>query len=241
VITVGYAAGFDDSIRYIMDQVPTYEEIERALRSTKNGYPETAIRELVANALIHQDLTLTGTGPMVEIFDNRIEITNPGGPLVSPDRFIDSAPQSRNEKLARTMRTLQICEERGSGWDKVGFEIEFHQLPAPLVQTTDRSTRVVVFSSRGLDKMDKGDRIRAVYLHACLRYVSQQPMTNATVRARFRLPDTSSATASRLIREATTVGVIVPYDPTVGTRAMRYVPSWAAPARTQDDHDPQTP
>ena len=40
------------------------------------------VRELVANALIHQDFFVTGTGPMVEIFDDRIEITNPGAPLV---------------------------------------------------------------------------------------------------------------------------------------------------------------
>ena len=45
-------------------------------------YPEVALREFVANALIHQDLSISGAGPMVEIFENRIEITNTGEPLI---------------------------------------------------------------------------------------------------------------------------------------------------------------
>ena len=48
---------------------------------------------------IHQDLSISGTGPVVEIFDNRIEITNAGIPLVNIDRIIDNPPKSRNEKL----------------------------------------------------------------------------------------------------------------------------------------------
>ncbi len=62
-------------------------------------FPELAIRELVANALIHQDFSVTGAGPMMEIFDDRIEITNPGEPLVDTQRFLDTPPRSRNASL----------------------------------------------------------------------------------------------------------------------------------------------
>jgi predicted HTH transcriptional regulator len=51
--------------------------------------------------------------------EDRIEITNPGEPLVDPQRFVDSPPKSRNEVLASLMRRFRICEERGSGIDKV--------------------------------------------------------------------------------------------------------------------------
>lgn len=94
-------------------------------------YPGIAIRELVANALIHQDFTVTGAAPMVEIFDERVEITNPGEPLVDTSRFIDAPPRSRNEQLAATMRRMGVCEEGGSGIDKVVESIELSQLPAP--------------------------------------------------------------------------------------------------------------
>jgi predicted HTH transcriptional regulator len=82
-------------------------------------YPPIAVRELVANALIHQDFSITGTGPMVEIFPDRIEITNPGVPLIDVQRLLDAPPQSRNDAFATTRRRLGICEERGSGIDKV--------------------------------------------------------------------------------------------------------------------------
>ena len=52
-------------------------------------FPEIAVRELVANALIHQDFTESGMSVMVEISNDRMEISNLGKPFISPDRFID--------------------------------------------------------------------------------------------------------------------------------------------------------
>lgn len=106
-------------------------------------YPEIAVRELVANAIIHQDLNETGTNPMVEIFEDRIEITNPGLPLISSDRFIDEY-RFRNEEMASLMRRMGICEEKGSGIDKVIFNIELFQLPPLDVQLQEKHTRVSV-------------------------------------------------------------------------------------------------
>ncbi|MRR13055.1 transcriptional regulator, partial [bacterium] len=78
---MGYASGFEGLIDYINGLLPSNEVVGRALRTTVPMYPELAVRELVANALIHQDLFASGAGPMVEIFSDRIEITNPGEPL----------------------------------------------------------------------------------------------------------------------------------------------------------------
>jgi predicted HTH transcriptional regulator len=84
----GYAVGFEGMIKYINDLLPTNEIIGQALRDSVSMYPEIAIRELVANSIIHQDFEQTGTGPMVEIFSDRVEISNPGLPLITPNRFI---------------------------------------------------------------------------------------------------------------------------------------------------------
>ena len=100
----GYAVGFEGAIRYINDQLPQNEQIGEAFRKTVRMYPELAVRELVANALVHQDFTITGAGPTAEIFSDRMEITNPGRPLIDPLRFIDEPPRSRNEALASVMR-----------------------------------------------------------------------------------------------------------------------------------------
>lgn len=229
----GYACGFEGLIDYVNGLLPSNEVIGQALRKDVPMYPELAVRELVANALIHQDFFITGASPMVEIFVNRIEITNPGIPLVATNRFVDTPPRSRNEALASLMRRIGICEERGSGWDKVVSQTEYYQLPAPLAEATDDHTRVVLFAHRSLNKMDKEDRIRAVYLHACLRYVNRQDMNNTSIRERFGIEPGNSATASRLIKESVASGAVVPYDAEAAPKLMRYLPFWAAASRTE--------
>ena len=223
----GYAAGFEGLIGFVTNLLPSNEVIGQALRKQVPMFPELAIRELVANAIIHQDFHLTGTAPMVEIFESRMEISNPGLPLVHTDRFLDSPPRSRNETLASFMRRIGVCEERGSGVDKVVFQTELYQLPAPLFTTSDEHTHAVLFAHRDLKEMGKFDRIRACYLHACLRYVQRDAMTNTTLRERFGIEEKNSATASRLIKEALDAGLIVPYDVNAGRKYMKYLPWWA--------------
>ena len=166
---------------------------------------------------------------MVEIFADRIEITNPGAPLVDPQRFVDTPPKSRNEVLASLMRRFRICEERGSGIDKVVLNVELYQLPAPLFEAPEGFTRTVLFAHRPLVEMGSADRVRACYLHACLRYVNRQPMTNASLRERFGISENNAATASRLLNEAVDAGSIFIQNPGDGTRSRKYMPFWAAP------------
>ena len=223
----GYAAGFAGLIDFVTGLLPSNEVIGRALRRQMPMFPELAIRELIANAIIHQDFHLTGTGPMVEIFADRMEITNPGLPLVNIHRFLDSPPRSRNEALASFMRRIGVCEERGSGVDKVVSQTEFYQLPAPLFETSDEHTRAVLFAHRKFKDMDKADRIRACYLHACLRYVQRDYMTNTTLRERFGIEERNSSMVSRIIRDTIEAGLICCHDDTVGNRARKYLPRWA--------------
>lgn len=223
----GYASGFEGLIGFVNGLLPSNEVIGKALRRTVPMFPELAIRELVANALIHQDFFVTGAGPMVEIFGDRIEITNPGEPLVDPQRFVDTPPKSRNETLASLMRRFRICEERGSGIDKVVSQIELFQLPAPLFEVPKGFTRAVLFAHRPLKDMDKADRIRACYLHACLKWVTRDYLTNASLRERFGVEEKNKATVSRYIREAVEAGMIRPFDEDAARKLMKYVPYWA--------------
>jgi predicted HTH transcriptional regulator len=223
----GYAAGFAGMIEFVKALLPRNEVIAKSLRADVPMYPDLAVRELVANALVHQDFEITGSGPMIEIFADRMEITNPGLPLVATERFLDTPPRSRNEALASVMRRVGICEERGSGIDKVVFETEYYQLPAPSFETPESSTRVVLFAHKTLNEMDKADRVRACYLHACLRCVQRDPMTNSSLRERFGIEPHNSAIASRIIAEGIEGDWIKPYDPDQGKKYAKYVPFWA--------------
>ncbi len=219
----GFAVGFEGLVNYINDKLPSNEEIGRVFREEVKVYPELAIREIVANAIIHQDFNITGMNTMIEIFDNRIEITNPGKPLINTERFIDHSPISRNEMIAGLMRRMGFCEERGSGIDKVIERVEVFQLPAPEFISGDMYTRVVLFAPKTLRQMSKPDKIRACYQHCCLKYVSGDDMTNQTLRQRFDIEDKSYPIISRIIRDSIDEGMIAAYE-----KSRMYVPFWAA-------------
>lgn len=223
----GYAIGFEGLISYVDNLLPQNEVIGKALRREVSMYPELSIRELIANAIIHQDFTISGMGTTIEIFQDRIEITNPGNPLVSIDRLLDSPPQSRNENIASLMRRIGICEERGSGIDKVVHETEFFQLPPPLFENFDNATRIVLFAHKEFKEMDTQEKIRACYLHACLKYVQRDYLTNASLRDRFKIEAQNSAIASRIIKDTLELGLIKPFDPEQGRKHARYIPHWA--------------
>lgn len=222
----GYALGFEGLVVWINSQLPANEEIGKALRKESRMYPEIAIRELVANALIHQDFLEKGS-PMIEIFSDRIEISNSGIPLIKPERFIDEYI-SRNEKLADLMRRMGFCEEKGSGLDKVIFYNELFQLPAVNVVTGENRTTVTMYSYKPLNDLDKKEKIRACYQHACLKYVSNEKMTNQSLRERFKIESHNYSIASRIIRDALEAGIIKEDDPANKSRKYAsYIPFWA--------------
>ncbi len=223
----GYAVGFQGLIKYIEALLPSQESITGALRELKTAYPILAIRESVANALIHQDFSISGTSPVVEIFDNRIEITNPGTPLVDIRRIIDNPPKSRNEKLAALMRRLKMCEELGTGWDKIVISCEIAHLPAPKIDLYEDSTRVTLFAEMPFSNISLEDKLWACYLHACIQHVQGEQLSNSSLRERFGLLDSSSSSISRLIKEAVAIKLIKPLDPTTAPRYMKYIPIWA--------------
>ena len=223
----GYVVGFEGLIKFIEALIPAQEVITGALREKKTAYPILAIREAVANALIHQNFSISGTGPVVEIFSNRIEITNSGTPLVDIKRIIDNPPKSRNEKLAELMRRLRMCEELGTGWDKIAISCEMLQLPAPKIELYEDSTRVILYSEIAFSSIPIEDKLWACYLHACIKHVQGEQLTNSSLRDRFGVKESSSGSISRLIKEAVELKLIRPLDPTTAPRYMKYIPAWA--------------
>jgi len=220
----GYATGFDEAVDFILRMAPRRETIDSALRKDRLSYPIIALRELLANSLIHQQFSITGTGPMVEIFDGRIEFTNPGKPVVETTRFLSLPPKSRNEELASMMRRLYIAEERGSGFDKVVAATEEFKLPAPLVRLFPEHTQVTLFAYKDFEKLTRPERLEATFLHASLKYYQGEYLTNASLRERFGLPDSKKAVISKLIKEAVELKMIEAIDLTTAPRYMKYRP-----------------
>ena len=85
-----------------------------------------------------------------------------------------------------------------------------------------------MFAHQHLSQMDKRDKVRACYQHACLKYVSNEKMTNQSLRDRFKIDEKNSAIASRIIRDTIEEGLVKEDDPTSASRRFaRYIPFWA--------------
>jgi ATP-dependent DNA helicase RecG len=226
--TRGYAVGFESLVDFVHSAAPQNKFIEQAIREETKMFPKQALRELIANALIHQDFSASGASVMIEMFDDRVEISNPGIPTINVDRFIDEY-QSTNEKLADLMRRLGICEEKGSGIDKVVSAAEVFQLPAPVFRVGAMRTTATLFAHQDFSQMSKDDRTRACYQHCCLQYVSNSRMSNQSLRDRFGVGEAKAATISLIIAATKEAGLIkddIAGD-TKSTRYARYLPFWA--------------
>lgn len=228
--TKGYAISFQGLLQFVSSLLPQSEIIEKALRTKRTVYPEIALREIIANALIHQDFSISGTGPLIEIFDDRIEVSNPGGLLPSKrlDRLIGTQPESRNELLARAFRRYKICEERGSGLLKAGLQVELYGLPPIDFAAGPNHFKVTLFTPRTFAQMSARERLEACYQHAVLKHFSDSAMTNKSLRERLQMSEKKRSMVSVLIQEAIEKKLIRPADPGNKSRKFaEYLPFWA--------------
>ena len=219
----GYAIGFEGLIDFVMQN--TSKECIDVKREMIPTYPHIAIREFIANALVHQDFGITGMPVTIEIFSNRLTITNAGAPLNDINRLIDLPPQSRNEELAQTMFLLGICEKRGSGIDRAVAAVEEMFLPAPKFTKSEQHTRIFLYPQKRFKDMTKEEKISACYQHACLKNEDGESINNQSIRERFELTKNDSSIASRIIADTVEAGLIKPTDTeTKAKKFMTYLP-----------------
>lgn len=225
--TRGIAIDFEQRVDEIYSHLPGGEFIDSALRKERRMLPRVAIRELLANALIHQDFDQSGNHVLVELFDNRMLISSPGVPLIDTERFIDGY-RSRNEKLADLMRRLGICERLSSGIDKVITGVEAAQLPAPDFRVQNDLTISILFAAKPLEEMDRGERVRACYQHCVVRFVDGLETSNKSLRDRFGLSESGVETVSRVLRDTIAAGKIkIDETRSSSTKFRYYLPFWA--------------
>jgi predicted HTH transcriptional regulator len=227
IFTKGYAIQFDDITDYITSLLPQEEEIEGGRRKEHIMFPRKAIREMLGNMIIHQDLTAHGSGPIMEIFDTKVEASNPGSLLVEVNRIIDTVPHSRNESMAAFLRIVRICEERGSGFDRIEEGMRDLTIPAPKVETGDDFTRTKLYWYGNLKEWTKEDKIRTCYLYTCYCYVNETEVSNAVLRDRFGVEEKNKAVVSRIIKDTLDAGLIKLSDENAAPKMRRYIPYWA--------------
>lgn len=225
----GYALALPRAQTFILSSIPSKEILDGAFRRVEYSYPEAAIRELLSNVVMHQDLSDTTAGPTVGIYENRIEFSNPGVSLIPIERMLNARPKTRNGALVNVMRQMDLCEEDGTGWDIIVDACEMTHLPAPMASCDEElGTQVALYGGRAYDRMTKAERKNAVYWHACLLFAQGESMSNQTLRERFGLGNVRKhvISMSRLIRECLDDGLIREEDEDSSDKFKRYIPFW---------------
>jgi predicted HTH transcriptional regulator len=223
----GYAIGIEGLVDFIMKHT-IKGEIRDVLRTDLYTYPKIAIREFIVNALIHQDFSITGMPLTIEIFSDRLTISNPGPPLGDINKLIELPPYSRNETLANTMILFRFCEKRGSGIRKAYKAIADQGLPAVRISRSELHTSVTMYPSKKLSEMTKNEKIETCFQHACLLHKDNKKLNNQAVRERFQIDRRNAAVASRIISDTLQTGLIKQSESSNGSKKfISYEPYYA--------------
>jgi ATP-dependent DNA helicase RecG len=155
----------DESYRFILKNIAKKSIIVGTKRVEKYEYPEEAIRELVANAIIHRDYKIIETYTQIRVFEDRIEISNPGSlpPGVTVDN-IKEAQFSRNSMIAARLKDLKYLEEYGRGIDIVIKKMQDWELPLPLFRNSVNSFEAILLGDKYRDINERQIKLISVLL-----------------------------------------------------------------------------
>ncbi|MFM9837663.1 MAG: ATP-binding protein [Cyclobacteriaceae bacterium] len=122
----------DESLSFLKRHLNVAYEIKSKQRTEKLEIPEVALREAVVNAIAHRDYFEKGATVMIEIFDNRVEISNPGGlPKGLNPKDFGKRTLARNPLIASLLHRVGYIEKLGTGIQRIKQAMELANLPEP--------------------------------------------------------------------------------------------------------------
>jgi predicted HTH transcriptional regulator len=147
---MGYpAVEIDGVMAFVERNIRLRAEINHLRREERYEYPLLALREILLNAIVHSDYSVSGRDIRVAIFDDRIEVSNPGAlvPGLAMEDLYSGTSKLRNRIIGRVFRELGLIEQWGTGIGKVLRLCRDFALRAPLFQEIGDSFRVTLFNS----------------------------------------------------------------------------------------------
>ena len=199
----------------------------------------SVFKEVVRLIPRHEKIDSGSGRRLIEIFKNRVEITNSGKPVLDQLHFLDGAPTIKNKRVFTEMKNLGLVDGQGYGWRKIVKELESRSLPAPEIKIRKNSITVTIWFEKPLKLLSLDQRNWTVYLHTVLRYLLNEPANNASLRQRLNLPESKSSTVSKLFRQAAEGGLVKPFDKHSSNKTKKYLPAWSQassriPVKTKD-------
>ena len=199
----------DDAYKFVLKNIAKNALIVGTKRVERYEYPEEGIRELIANAIIHRDYKIIETYTQIRVFQDRIEIANPGSlpPGVTVDN-IKEAQFSRNSMIAARLKDMRYLEEYGRGIDIVIKKMFEWGLPEPFFRNSVNSFEAILLGNVYCDLNDRQVKIIDVLLikgkltaHDCQKILKGTPR----------------ATINSDLKKLRDFGVLVPNGASVNT------------------------
>lgn len=195
--------------KFILRNIPLKAFIQGTKRVEKYEYPNEAIRELVANAVIHRDYMITETYTQVNIFANRLEISNPGNlpPGVTIENIKDSQ-FSRNEIIASILKDMDYLEEYGRGIDIVFSKMREWGLLEPIFKNMSNTFRVTLL----------GEALKDLNERQVIIWNTLQDKGRITAReCKEMFSEVSRATIGIDLNKLVEMGLIIPKGSSINT------------------------
>lgn len=147
-ITAFLPFAVSEILTFIEKHTPLEGVIGRVHRQDISEYPSLALREAVINAILHSDYAINGCHIQIAIFDDRIEITNPGGlPFGQTiEKALSGFSKLRNRVIGRVFRELKLIEQWGSGLQRIIAVCKKEGLKTPLIEEQNNQFRLTLYA-----------------------------------------------------------------------------------------------
>ena len=211
-LDIPLATALDAILVFVKRHTSTSAEITEAKRRDIPQYPHIVVREAIINALLHTDYSIKGTSIQIAIFDDRMEITNPGAlPFgLSLETAISGVSQLRNRVIGRIFRELNLIEQWGSGLGRMLTVCAEQGIPTPKFEELDNFFRTTLFHGAIKHMTSEDWQIPIVeYLRLNKDITAKQAQQIWKVTAR-----TTSSRLKKMCEQGLTVEISTgPYDP----------------------------
>jgi len=197
------AEQIETGVHFVLKNIRLRGTIEGTKRVEKYEYPEKIIREMIVNAVIHRDYSISGECIMLAIYDDRLTVTTPGG-LAGPVTVNNIADRqfNRNPIIAKRMFEMGYFESWGQGIDLILNWAKTKSRALPEFADDSSSFTITIYPERTLADSEFDENFdRVLGLMA-----DHGKITNRLVREKLKLSKTQ---AQVLLRQMTERGLIV--------------------------------
>ena len=163
----------DEILKFIRRTTYLRSEIKEIQREDISEYPTVVIREAITNAILHSDYTVRGSNIQIAIFDNRIEITNPGAlPYgLNLSDALNGMSLLRNRVIGKIFKELKIIEQWGSGFNRIFNHCNKLGYRNPKIEELGHFFRITIYNEKS---KEKAFVLKKTWMQTVFKYIEKE-------------------------------------------------------------------